>query len=68
MQETLVQSLDWEDPTCCRAAKPVCWACALEPRSCSYWAHMPLAQDPQQEKPVQWEAHHDWRVAPAPCN
>ena len=48
MQETGVQSLVWEDPTCLRAAKPVChnyWACALEPRRlttepgyCNYWS------------------------------
>ena len=42
MQETRVQPLIWEDPTCLGAAKAVChsyWACAL-----------------QQEKPQQWEA------------
>ena len=36
MQETRVQSPDWDDPTCHRATKPVChsyWACALEPES-----------------------------------
>ena len=39
MQETRVPSLGWEDPTCCRAAKPVghnCRACALKPGSCNY--------------------------------
>ena len=33
MQERQVQSLVWENPTCCGAAKPVHhshWACALE--------------------------------------
>ena len=37
MQETRVQSLTWEDPTCCRTAKPVrhnYWAWALEPGCC----------------------------------
>ena len=37
MQETRVQSLTWEDPTCRRTAKPVChnyWAWALEPGCC----------------------------------
>ena len=32
-----------EDPTCCRATKPVhhnYWACALEPTSHNYWAHV----------------------------
>ena len=46
MQETWVQSLVWEDPTCHGATKPVCHnygACALElgnhntePICCSY--------------------------------
>ena len=42
MQETQVQSLVREDPTCLRAAKPMChnyWACTLEPVSHNYWAH-----------------------------
>ena len=61
MQETPVQSLVWEDPTCFRATKPVhnCWACALEPGSCNYRILEPLqpwAHRPQQEKPLQWEA------------
>ena len=56
---------DWEDPTCHGAAKPVChnWACALEPRSCNYWAPVPQLLKPEhlrahapQEKPRQWEA------------
>ena len=44
-----VRSLVREDPTCCRATKPVhhsYWACALEPRSCNQRCH--------REKPV----HH----------
>ena len=44
MQGTQVQSLLWEDSTCCRAAKPVChsyWDCALEPVSCHGWARGP---------------------------
>ena len=39
MQETRVPSLGWEDPTYCRAAKPVghnCRACAQKPGSCNY--------------------------------
>ena len=43
MQETRVSSLIREDPTCCGATQPVhhnYWACALEPRKCSYWAHL----------------------------
>ena len=66
MQETRVWSLVWEDPTCCRATKPVhhnYWACALEPGSCNYWAPVPLkpvrprAHPLQQEEPLQWEVH-----------
>ena len=44
MQGTWVRSLVQEDPTGCRAAKPVChnyWACALEPTSHNYWARAP---------------------------
>ena len=36
MQGTRVRSLVQEDPTCCRAPKPMChnyWACALQPAS-----------------------------------
>ena len=43
MQETRVQSLIWEDPTCHRATKTMrhnCWACTPEPGSCRYWAHI----------------------------
>ena len=41
MQETRVQSLIQEDPTCQGAAKPMChnyWACALKPGSRNSWA------------------------------
>ena len=40
-QETRVQSLVQEDPTCCQATKLVhhnYWACALESRSCNCWS------------------------------
>ena len=62
MQRTCVGSLLWEDPTCCRASKPVhhnyC-ASALELASHNYWALMPQmlkpacprAHAPRQEKP-----------------
>ena len=67
VQEAQFWSLVREDPTCCRAAKPVPhsdWACALEPRNCDCWAHVPQRLEParpwvcpvQQEKPLQWEA------------
>ena len=54
MQGTWVQSLVQEDPTCCRATKPVLhnyWGCALEPASHNYRARMPRAHALQQEKP-----------------
>ena len=60
MQGTWVWALVWEDPTCCGATKPVChscWACALEPASHNYWDREPRARAPQQEKPLEWEAH-----------
>ena len=67
VQETRVQSLIWEDPTCHGTTMPMhhsYWACALEPGSCNYWAHAlqlpkstaPRAHAPQPEAPGQWEA------------
>ena len=45
------------------------WACPLEPTSHNYWVCAPRARAPQQEKPLQWEAHApQWRVAPAHRN
>ena len=68
MQETQVPSLIQEDPTYCRATKPMhpnYWTCAPEPGSHNYWTHVPQLLKPtcpracglQQEKPPQWEAH-----------
>ena len=72
MQGRQVQALVREDPTCLGAAKPMrhnSWACALELTSHHYWARLPRACAPQQERPAQWEAHTpQWRVAPARCN
>ena len=72
MQGTRVRTLVWEDPTCRRATKPVHhndWACALEPASHNYWAHVPRARAPQQEKPPRWEARAlQRRVAPTRHN
>ena len=60
MQEMWAWSLVWEDLTCCRATKPVCynyWACALEPGGCnswSLWALEPVLHNkrsPRSEKP-----------------
>ena len=50
MQETQVWSLVQEDRTWCGATKPVghnYQACALEPGSCNYWAHVPQLQSPR---------------------
>ena len=57
VQGTWVQSLVWEDPTCCRATKsvnPNYWAWTLEPcsttrevtprRSCTLWWRVALAR------------------------
>ena len=51
------------------------WACALEPRSCNYGAHVPQvrkptclrAHAPQQEKPLQWEAR-TLQLERSPCS
>ena len=68
MQGTRVWALVREDLTCHGATKPVrhnYGACALEPVSHNYWAHVPRACAPQQEKPPQWESYApQQRVAP----
>ena len=67
MQKTWVQSLIQEDPTCCRATKPVChnyWVCVPQPMSHKYCAYVPQLLKPtspraraqQREKSPQWEA------------
>ena len=70
MQETQVWSLVWGDSTCQGATQPVCrnyWACALiEPGN--YWARVPRAHAPQQEKSLQREAHVPHREVPTHCN
>ena len=87
MQGTWVRSLVREDPTCCGATQRVRhnnWACALEPGSRNYWAHVPQLPRPsattteactprapslQQENPLQWEAcAPQRRAAPARRN
>ena len=69
MQETQVQSLVQEDPTCQGATKYAhhnYWAYGLQSRSCDYWIHhIPQLLKPmhprvcaqQQEKPPWWGAH-----------
>ena len=70
MQGTRVQSLLWEDPTCCGATKPVhnYWACALgpaKPQLLSLCAATTEARTPRacapQEKSLQWEAREPQR-------
>ena len=55
MQGTWVRALVREDPTCRGATKPVhynSWACALEPASHNYWAHVPQLLKPKLLEPV----------------
>ena len=64
MKGTRVQALVREDPTCCRATKSVChsyWACALEPMSHNYWAHVPQLLKPMHLKLVlrNKRSHHN---------
>ena len=71
MQETQVWALVWEDPIYCGATKPVChndWASALEPRNRNYWAHVPRAGAPRQEKPPQWEEACTLQLENRPCS
>ena len=64
VQETQVQSLVWEDPTCHVATKsvqPNHWGCALEPRSCNYWSlHAPV--------PIFWNNRSRGNEKPTCCN
>ena len=49
MQGTRVRALVREDPTCCRATKPVhhnYWACTLDPASHNYWSRTPQLLKP----------------------
>ena len=66
VQETPVESLVWEDPTCCRATKST---------HHSYWAYAPQllkltcprVRAPQQEKSPQWEASEP-QLKSSPCS
>ena len=54
-QGTRVRALVQEDATCRRATKPVRHnysACALEPASHNYWAHVPQLLKPKHLEPV----------------
>ena len=80
MQGTWVRALVWEDPTCCRAAKPLQSQLLslrsrahepqlLSPRATATEARTPRARAPQQKKPQYWEARAlQQRVAPARHN
>ena len=64
MQGTRVRALDWEDPTCRRATKPVhhnYWAWTLEPASHNYWACVPQLLNPTCLEPVlhNKRSHHN---------
>ena len=70
MQGTRVQALIREDPTCHGATKPVShnyWACALEPTSHNYRAHVPQLLKPAQLEPMlcNKRSHHE---KPTHCN
>ena len=65
--EDMGPSLVWEDSTGCQATKPKhhnCWACAPEPWSGNYWAHVLQLRKPMKPKALlctgkslQWETH-----------
>ena len=64
MQETRVQALVWEDPTCRGATKPMhrnYWTCVLEPASHNYWACVPqlLKPAPRARVPKQERSHRN---------
>ena len=65
VKETEAQSQTWEDPTCHGATNPVhpnYWACALEPRNCSSWAHVPQLLKPVCPKPVLPNRRPPWEA------
>ena len=71
MQETWVQSLLLEDPTCGRATQPMChnhWACAREPRSHSHRAHVHSYWSPHALEPVLHNKRSHHNETPVPCN
>ena len=71
VQGTWVQALVREDPTCRGAAKPMWhnyWACALEPASHNYLAHVPQLLKSVYLEPVlrNKRSHHNEK--PSHCN
>ena len=70
-QGTRVWSLVREDPTCRGATKPVCHnygACALEPMSHNYWAHVPQLLKPAHLEPVLHDKRSHRNEKPVHCN
>ena len=64
MEESWVQSLVWKDPTILGAPKPMhhnYWACALEPKSRSYWS-------PNSLEPMLCNKRSHYKEKPAHCN
>ena len=59
MWSTWIQSLLWEDPTCCRAA---------EPTSQNYWAHVPHYWSQHTLEPVLWNKGSHCSEKPAYCS
>ena len=71
MQGTRVRALVREDPTCCRATKPVqhnYWACTLEPASHNYWACVPQLLKPQLLEPMLCNKSSHCNENPVHCN
>ena len=71
MQGTWVWALVREDPTCCRATKPVrhdYWGCTLEPVSHSYWACVSQLLKPACLEPVLCNKRSHWNEKPTHCN
>ena len=71
MQGTRVRALVREDPTCHGATNPMhhnCWACALEPASYNYWAHVPQLLKPMRLEPVLRNKKSHRNEKPAHCN
>ena len=71
MQGTWVQSLVWEDSTHPGATETLCHnygACALEPESGSYWAHVLQLLKTKCSEPVLHNKRSHCDEQPAPCN
>ena len=71
LQGTRVWALVRKDPTCRRAARPVChncWACTLEPMSHNYWAHVSQLLKPVRLEPVLCNGRSHCNETPAHHN